>query len=234
MTLDARLSTHEDRHTPDDVRPSTDNARRATLDLPPGLPVRRGGRFYRPASREWTLASLAGRMVEISDSGTTPSLTATAALMLQAQQKGDPIAWIAVGNSIFFPPDLLDWGIDLEALPVLRVFNGMAAARAADQLLRSGAFGLVVLDLQDQVHMRLAVQSRLAALAKRHQTLLLCLTRKKRGAPSLGSLVSLHGQGQIQKTSFNRFSWEVRMLKDKQGSPGWKHTEFCRGSDGLC
>lgn len=233
-------TAHDSQRTTPDVGRSTDDGRPTTsdkrlmLDLPAGLPISRGRRFYHPAPREWTLGALAGRIFEISDSGTTPSLTAAASLILQAQQKGDPVAWIAVGHSIFFPPDLLDWGIDLEALPVLRVLDGMAAARAADQLLRSGAFGLVVLDLQDQLHMRPAVQSRLAALAKRHQTLLLCLTRKKRGTPSLGSLVSLHGQGRIQKTSFNRFSWEVRMLKDKQGAPGWSHTESCRGSDGLC
>lgn len=220
--------------TAHDTRLATLDARHPTYDLPPGLPVRRGRQFDYHTPREWTLGSLAGRLAEVSNSGTTPSLTAAASLILQAQQKGDPVTWITIGNSIFFPPDFVDWGIDLEALPVLWVSNGMAAARAADQLLRSGAFGLVVLDLKNHIHMRTAVQSRLAALAKKHHTLLLCLTRKKSGAPSLGSLVSLHGQGSIEKTSFNRFNWEVHIVKDKQGSPGWRHTEFCRGSDGLC
>ena len=217
-----------------DTRPETLDAPLPASDLLAGLPVRRGRQFGHHTPREWTLSSLAGRLAEISNPGTTPSLTAAASLVLQAQQKGDPVTWVTVGHSIFFPPDFVDWGIDLEALPVLWVPNGMAAARAADQLLRSGAFGLVVLDLKNHIHMRVAVQSRLAALAKKHHTLLLCLTRKKTGEPSLGSLVSLHGQGSIKKTSFNRFDWEVHMIKDKQGSPGWQHTEFCRGSDGLC
>ena len=211
-----------------------DSTQPLTHALPANMPIKRGRQSEHQTPGEWTLSSLGGRIAEITNSGTTPSLTAAASLILQTQQKGDPVTWITVGNSIFFPPDFVDWGIDLEALPVLWVPNGMAAARAADQLLRSGAFGLVVLDLKNHIHMRLAVQSRLAALAKKHHTLLLCLTRKKQGAPSLGSLVSLHGHGTIEKISFNRFNWEVHVIKDKQGSPGWKHTEFCRGSNGLC
>ena len=92
----------------------------------------------------------------------------------------------------------------------------------------------MVLDLKSQAQMHMAVQSRLAALARRHHAVLLCLTRKKKGAPSLGPLVSLHGEGKISRTAFSRFDWEIRMVKDKLGAPGWSHTESCRGTDGLC
>lgn len=197
-------------------------------------PVTRRQRPAREASRSWNLSLLAGRLTEISDSGAAPALTAAASLILQAQQRGEPAAWIGFGNSIFFPPDLIEWGIDLEALPVVRVPDALAASRAADQLLRSGAFGLVVLELKSQAHMHMAVQSRLAALARKHHAALLCLTRKKRGAPSLGPLVSLHGEGHIKRTAFSRFDWEIRVVKDKRGAPGWSHTESCRGTDGLC
>ena len=188
----------------------------------------------REASRAWNLSLLAGRFTEISDSGTAPALTAAASLILQAQQRGEPAAWVGFGNSIFFPPDLVEWGIDLDALPVVRVPDALAASRAADQLLRSGAFGLVVLDLKAEARMHMAVQSRLAALARKHHAALLCLTRKKRGAPSLGPLVSLHGQGRITRTAFSLFDWEIRVVKDKRGTPEWSHTESCRGTDGLC
>ena len=188
----------------------------------------------RDASRAWDLSSLAGRLTEVSDSGAAPSLTAAAALILQAQQRGEPAAWIGFGNSIFFPPDFVEWGIDLDALPVIRVPDALTASHAADQLLRSGAFGLVVLDLKTQARMHLAVQSRLAALARKHHAALLCLTRKNKGASSLGPLVSLHGEGRISRTAFSRFDWEIRIVKDKRGAPGWSHTESCRGTDGLC
>ncbi|MCE2502407.1 MAG: recombinase A [Dehalococcoidia bacterium] len=197
----------------------------------PAVPQRRP---VRDTARTWSLSSLAGRLTEVSDSGAAPSLTAAAALILQAQQRGEPAAWIGFGNSIFFPPDFAEWGIDLDALPVIRVPDAPAASRAADQLLRSGAFGLVVLDLKSQAQMHLAVQSRLAALARKHHAALLCLTRKRRGTPSLGPLVALHGEGRISRTAFSRFDWEIRMVKDKRGAPGWSHTESCRGTDGLC
>lgn len=209
---------------------------RRPVPVPAGAPAAAPAapRPVRDTSRAWDLSSLAGRLTEVSDSGAAPSLTAAAALVLQAQQRGEPAAWIGFGNSIFFPPDFAEWGIDLEALPVVRVPDALAASRAADQLLRSGAFGLVVLDLKAQAQMHMAVQSRLAALARKHHAALLCLTRKKRGAPSLGPLVSLHGEGSIARTAFSRFDWEVRMVKDKRGAPGWSHTESCRGTDGLC
>ncbi len=197
----------------------------------PAAPRRRP---VRETPRAWNLSSLAGRLTEMSDSGAAPSLTAAAALILQAQQRGEPAAWIGFGNSIFFPPDFAEWGIDLEALPVIRVPDALAASRAADQLLRSGAFGLVVLDLKAEARMHMAIQSRLAALARKHHAALLCLTRKKRGTPSLGPLVSLHGEGTITRTAFSRFDWEIRMVKDKRGAPGWSHMESCRGTDGLC
>lgn len=208
-----------------------------TLDrmpVPMAAPAAPRSRPVRDAFKGWSLSSLAGRFTEISDSGAAPALTAAASLILQAQQRGEPAAWVGFGNSIFFPPDLVEWGIDLDALPVVRVSDALAASRAADQLLRSGAFGLVVLDLKAEARMHMAVQSRLAALARKHHAALLCLTRKKKGAPSLGPLVSLHGEGRITRTAFSRFDWEIRMVKDKRGAPGWSHRESCRGTDGLC
>ena len=207
---------------------------REGMPVPVAAPAAPRRRPVRGTSRVWNLSSLAGRLTEVSDSGAAPSLTAAAALILQAQQRGEPVAWIGFGNSIFFPPDFAEWGIDLDALPVIRVPDALAASGAADQLLRSGAFGLVVLDLKSQAQMHMAVQSRLAALARRHHAVLHCLTRKKKGAPSLGPLVSLHGEGKISRTAFSRFDWEIRMVKDKLGAPGWSHTESCRGADGLC
>ena len=69
-----------------------------------------------------------------------------ASLAWKAQLRGEPVAWILARPSSFFPPDLHAGGIDLEALAVVRVPDAAAAARAADKLLRSGAFGLVLLD----------------------------------------------------------------------------------------
>ncbi len=182
----------------------------------------------------WNLDSLAGRFLEISSNGQTVAITAAASLILEAQHGGEPAAWIAVGNSTFFPPDFAECGIDLESLPVVRVPHALSASRAADQLLRSGGFGVIVLDLGSDIDMRIAVNARLAALAKKHRTVLVCLTQKEPAAPSLGPLVSLRVQGVMRRTGFNHFTWSLDILKDKLRGLGWNHAEVCRGPDGLC
>jgi len=84
------------------------------------------------SSSPWRLDTVAGRLVEISSEGPTASLTIAVGLILEAQQRGEPAVWIAASDSIFFPPDLDASGVDLAALPVVRVDDPPRAARAAD------------------------------------------------------------------------------------------------------
>lgn len=181
----------------------------------------------------WSLDSLYGRFLEISSGGQTVSLTAAASLILEAQLRGEPAAWVCVDDSTFYPPDFARCGIDLDGLPVIRMPHLVAASKAADGLLRSGGFGVIVLDLECKADMRIAVQARLAALAKKHRTAVVCLTQKEPAVPSLGPLVSLRAQGALRKTGFNRFTWELDVLRDKRRGSGWRHSEVCHGPDGL-
>jgi recombination protein RecA len=187
-----------------------------------------------PHSDRWGLDTLSGRIAELSSDGECASLSAAVSLVLQAQRRGEPAAWIAVGRSTFYPPDTSQSGVDLACLPVVRVEDSRAAARTADKLLRCGAFAVVVVDLGRDHHIRVPVQSRLAGLAKKHRAALLCLTKKKRDEPSIGSLVSLRGVTRVKKTGFDRFTWEIRVTKDKRQGPGWTHEETYRGPEGLC
>lgn len=127
---------------------------------------------------QWSPSALAGRLVEVTSApaaafprttghpshdesariwdtaapmrGVGPAaLSAATTLVWKAQLAGEPCAWIAARPSTFYPPDLDEGGIDLAALVVVRAPHATAAARVADKLLRSGAFGLVVLDLGD-------------------------------------------------------------------------------------
>lgn len=190
--------------------------------------------------KAWSLEALAGRFVELSagPEAAPCSLTAAAALLIETQLAGEPVVWILVGTTSFHPPDLFEAGADLAALPVVRVETPLAATRAADRLLRSGGFGLVVIDFgaagPTSREVPLASQTRLAGLARKHRTALLCLTRKSREAPSIGSLVSLRAEGTVQKTGFDRFTWSLRALKDKALGPGWSYEGVCRGPEGLC
>lgn len=139
-----------------------------------------------------------GRLVEVSGGSATAVLTFAVRLLLEAQRAGEPVAWITGGDS-FYPPDVHDAGVDLEALVVVRLPRARGKetqpARAADHLLRSGAFGLVVLDLGNASRDRalpLPIQSRLAGLAKKHGSALVVLTARDDSMRSLGPLVSLH------------------------------------------
>ena len=196
----------------------------------PGI---RKGPAGTPTSREWTLETLAGRMVELSSEAASATLTAAASLVLQCQRRAEPAAWILGGASSFYPPDVAASGVDHAALVVVRAGSTIRAARAADHLVRSGGFALVILDIVEDPALRMNVQSRLSGLAHAHRSAVVCLTRKKTDAPSIGSLVSLRGDTTVTRTGFDEFTWDIEIVKDKRRGPGWSHSGLCRGPEGL-
>jgi recombination protein RecA len=180
----------------------------------------------------WALAELTGRLVEISGRGAVAPLSAAIALVHQAQEQGELTAWIALAGSTFFPPDVDDSGVDLESLAVVRVKDSRQAARCAEKLIRSGAFGLVTLDLGTDDDIPIALQGRLVSLAQRHDTAIVCVTEKEAPSPSIGSMVSL-------RVEARRFSvaggtgYRIHVIKDKRHGPSWSHEENARGPAGL-
>ncbi len=186
-----------------------------------------------PQSTPWTLAEIAGRLVEISGFATSASLTLAFGLVLQAQEKNEPVGWITSAESFFYPPDAAQAGVDLAALAVVRLGAAATIPRAGEKLLRSGAFGLVVLDL-GSADIPMALQTRLTGLAHRYHSALVCLTEKKSGTFSLGSLVSLRAQAEKKRFSANRFACFLHVLKDKRRGPTWIYEELCSGPAGLC
>jgi recombination protein RecA len=185
------------------------------------------------AASSWSYAALAGRLAELSGTGASALLTAAFGLVLEAQQAGDPVAWVTSRASSFFPPDAAEGGVDLDALAVVRVDDSLQAARAADQLLRSGGFGLVVLDLAwgpGEVRVPPPLQTRLGGLAQKHAAAVLALTAKGPDRPSLGSLVSVRAEALRGPGP----TCEVRVLKDKRRGPGETRREACRAPAGLC
>jgi recombination protein RecA len=196
----------------------------------PGI---RKGPVGTPTSREWSLETLSGRIVELSSDESSATLTAATSLVLQCQRRAEPAAWILGGTSSFYPPDVAASGVDLAALVVVRAESTVKAARAADHLLRSGGFALLILDIVEDPALRMNVQSRLSGLAHAHQSAVVCLTRKKTDAPSIGSLISLRGDTSVTRTGFDEFTWDVEIVKDKRRGPGWNHSSLCRGVEGL-
>ena len=182
----------------------------------------------------WNYAAFAGRFGEISAQHASAVLTLAFQLVLEAQRRNEPAVWITGHTSAFYPPDAAEAAIDLDALIIVRVPDNRRSARAADALLRSGGFGLVVLDLgADTRGLSPQMQSRLVGLAKKHQAALICLTEKETHHPSIGSLVSIRAEAMRTRDHDNRYTCRAHVLKDKRRGPGWQHKEVFRGPDGL-
>jgi recombination protein RecA len=183
----------------------------------------------------WGLDALRGRLVELSARGATATLTTAIELVLEAQHAAEPVAWVTLGNTTFYPPDVADSGVDLSALAVVRVIDTATAARAAERLLRSGAFGLVILDFGGGgvVEVPLAHQGRLVTLAQAHDAAVVCITEKPGDAASLGSLVSLRAEALRLRDRDHSYDVTLRVLKDKRRGPGWSRTIKLRGPAGF-
>jgi len=183
----------------------------------------------------WTRAEMTGRLCEFSAGADGAQLSAAMAVVLDAQLAGEPVAWVSATAATFYPPDVAACGVDLAALVVVRAAGNMrAAGRAADVLLRSGAYGLVVLDLGTSAALPMPLQGRLVQLAIKHDAAVLCLTEKSPESASLGSLVSLRGETRRRRrTGGEGFTCCVGALKDKRRGPGWHTEEVRRGPDGL-
>ncbi|HEX7838287.1 MAG TPA: recombinase A, partial [Kofleriaceae bacterium] len=196
------------------------------------------GRPGEPAPAErWGLDALRGRLVELSARGATAVLTAAIELVIEAQQAAEPVAWVTLGNATFYPPDAADSGVDLAALAVVRVLDTTAAARSAERLLRSGGFGLVVLDFGGgggAIEVPIAHQGRLITLAQAHDAAVVCITEKPHEAPSIGSLVSLRAEAlRLHAPEHGDYHVTLRVLQDKRRGPGWTRTVMRRGPEGL-
>jgi recombination protein RecA len=193
----------------------------------------------------WGLSALRGRLVELSARGASGTLTTAASLVLDAQNEGEPVAWIvpwsidgAGAPGTFYPPDAADSGIDLSALVVVRAPSVIAAGRAAERLLRSGAFWLVVIDFgsanleASSARISDAMLGRLVSLAQANDAAIVCLTEKTQDSTSLGSLVSLRAEA-VRARAGSGFEVTVRALKDKRRGPGWSRAIKARGPSGL-
>ena len=171
----------------------------------------------------WSWASLRGELVELTANGPGANLSFAASLVYEAQRAQEPVAWIASYVSTFFPPDMADAGVDLSAMPVVRTRSGHEAMYAADKLLRTGSFGLVVIDLGEDERIPSALIGRVQKLAVRHDALVLCLLEKPEQAASLGAATSLRAEARRYERKSWRFRCTLRVLKDKRHAPGWSH-----------
>ena len=169
---------------------------------------------------ELSLESVRGRLTEISGQHSQAAITLAVELIAQCHRAGEPAAWIGPPTSLFYPPDAAGWSLDWSALALLQIEEAHSAGRAADKLLRSGAFGLVVLDLFHQPTLPTPLLGRLLRLAETHESALLFLTPSAQTSPSLSSLIALRVEARWKEAGPDRLQGEFRVLKDKRHGPG--------------
>jgi recombination protein RecA len=161
-----------------------------------------------------------GQLVELS--GRAPGkLSAVVRLIARAQAEQEPVAWVGLRDgACFYPPDFARAGVDLAALAVVRLSDSEgphAVVRAAEVLLRSGAFGLVIIDLAHGVPKgELSWQARLSGLLRRHDARAVVLTESSREQSSLGPLVSMRIEPRWREVG-RRVVIEQTLLKSRLG-----------------
>lgn len=192
----------------------------------PGVSTVSQGRLDRPPTIApggtaplWQLFA-PGQLIELS--GRAPGkLSAVVRLIARAQAEQEPVAWIGLREAAcFYPPDFAHAGVDLEALAVVRLPDSAGShgvVRAAEVLLRSGAFGLVIIDLAHGVPKgELSWQARLSGLLRRHESRAVVMTESTREQPSLGPLVSMRIEPRWREVG-RRVVIEQTLLKSKLG-----------------
>jgi len=177
------------------------------------------------------LSGVRGQLVEVRSVGSPAGLSAVCVLIKEAQAEREPIAWIMTHDSIFYPPDLIEQGIDVGAMVVIKVHGARLGARAADHLLRSGAFGLIVIDLGEDTNIPGPSQNRLMQWAHKHQTAVVCLTRfedaeNDEDHRSLGTMVALSVEVR-KEAGESGFVCTARALRNKRGGAWRSERRHC-------
>ncbi len=191
-----------------------------------------------------------GKLVELSGSTDSPHpparMTTATSILRSVQAEGDTAAWIQSEGGPLFPPDLHLGGVDLDALVVVHVptrgeRSGERASgphllcKAAELLLRSGAFGLVIVDLSEGAPPAgtEAWQGRLSALARQHHARVVLITDKPAQSDSLGTLVGLRIEPQRTRERPGRFVVRYEVIKNKSGRPFEPPSDLYQGPWGL-
>ena len=163
-----------------------------------------------------------GRLIEVSGQHACARTTTAVSCVIEAQTRGDLVAWVQPKSGTLFPPDLHAAGVDLEsfiAIHVPRYAGPFALIRAAEWLARSAAFGLTVIDLSDALPPGASVnwQGRLQGLLRKYDGRSLLLTSNAHGEPSSGPLIGLRIEPRRGCLHGEEFELHTEVVKDKVG-----------------
>jgi recombination protein RecA len=184
-----------------------------------------------PARGTWHYQDLVGVLAEISEERAAGAVSFAVEIMGQAQAAREHAAWVAAAGSLFFPPDLAARGIDLSALTVIRAGGCPESFLAAEWLARSGAVGLVIVDLNENPVVSDSALGRIQKIAERSPAAVVFLTRKKARDPSLGSRISVRGNVSRQGTA--PLAVTITTVRDKRAGAGSRLGRHYDGPPGV-
>jgi recombination protein RecA len=186
-------------------------------------PARGGG--------SWRYDNLVGILAEISEEAASGAVSFATEIITEAQARNEPVAWVAGTDSIFYPPDLAERGVDLSALAVVRVGGEAESLTATEWVVRSGAVGLVIVDADAQWKVSDASLGRVLKVAERSQCAVVFLTRKRASDPSLGSRICLRGC--VIRSDREPLRVDIHTLKDKRSNAGSRQSRLYDGPPGM-
>jgi len=182
-------------------------------------------------SASWRFDSLVGILAEISEETPSGAVSFLAEIILEAQGRKEPVAWVAGTRSVFFPPDLSARGADLSSIAVVRAGGEADSLTAAEWLVRSEAMGLVVVDVEEPWNVSDASFGRVQKLAERSLCAVVFLTRKRPRDPSLGSRFSLRAC--VTRRGGAPFLVDIHTVKDKRSNSGSRQSRQYDGRPGM-
>ncbi|MCA9579361.1 MAG: hypothetical protein KC668_28225, partial [Myxococcales bacterium] len=169
--------------------------------------------------------------------GSTGRTSTAVSMVLAKQREGESVVWIEPTDGPLYPPDLVAAGVDLDALVIVRVptkEGPEGLCRVAEWLVRSGGFGLVIMDLVGRVPAaHNPWQTRLSGLLRKHDAQLCVLSDSQARAPSLGAMVALRLEPRRERTPDGAFVLSQRVLKNKLGTLQGPASERRRAPAGL-
>lgn len=196
--------------------------------IPKNLPLIRARDLEQPRDTSASGIALKGRLAHFRGIGTT-----TLASILVSRMHADqlPVAWISATTDTVYPPDLADNGVDLDSLIFVMEQDSHRAARAAEHLLRSSSFSLLILDLEEGADIPDALQGRLLRLARKTDAAVVFLTHAK--SSLRGSMISLRGDVARVPLIGGGYRLRIHITRDKHGGPGVRSGEVCYAPPGM-
>jgi recombination protein RecA len=179
----------------------------------------------------WRFENLVGILSEVSEETACGALSFVTEVILDAQGRKELVAWVAGESSTWYPPDLANRGVDLAAVAVIRAGGQEESLTAAEWLVRSGAWGLVIVDADGEWKVSDSSLGRIQKLAERCQCAVVFLTRKAPGVPSLGSRISLRGC--VSRNGPEQFHISIMTARDKRSNSSSRQGRQYHGPTGM-